>query len=275
MNLLILDNDECLGYFGLLSNMYCTLLGEHFLSEKLLASDKKRADAEKLFINFGVDLLNLGFGRPGLKELFKMIKDLKHNKIINYVIMYTSASRNDGSDEDPYINWVNMLRNIFEKYISDYRPYIKLYDLDHSGRSDENPPRMSKDGATQKSVDVVINRLSLDPKYVDSVIFMDDRPENIYKWDEEKLIRLCVKQYFHLPSYNLIKELCKKYDSKFIRLGLKAPSSIVKKCYDEEVEDMESEKQELGGISQDNDGLNSEQIGGLYKQLFKKKLLKE
>lgn len=269
MKLLILDNDECLGYFGFISNMYGNILGNHFLSNKIESNHYNRILAEKLFIKFAVDLLNLGFARPALKDLFKMIKNLKQKNIINYLVMYTSASRNSNSRENPYINWVGMLRNIFEEYASEYKSHIQLYDLDHSGRSDENPPRMSKDGATQKSVDVVLKRLGLNPALVSNVIFMDDRPENIYKWNESKLVRLGVRQYFYLPKFDLVEKLCKKYDSSFSKLGMRTPSSIARHCYNEEVEDMISENQKIGGIRQDNDGLNNNEIMSFFRNLFK------
>ncbi len=269
MNLLILDNDECLGYFGFISNMYSTILGDHFLSNKIESSQKNRISAENLFIKFAVDLLNLGFARPALKDLFKMIKNLKQKNIINYLVMYTSASRNSNSRENPYVNWVGMLRNIFEEYAKEYKPDIVLYDLDHSGRSDENPQRMSKDGATQKSVDVVLKRLGLNPALVNNVIFMDDRPENIYKWNESKLVRLGVRQYFYLPKFDLVEKLCRKYDSSFTKLGLMTPSSIVRQCYNEEVEDMISENQQIGGMRQDNDGFTDNEIISFFKTLFK------
>ena len=268
MNLLILDNDECLGYFGFISNMYGELLGNHFLTHKIEKTDKNRILSEKLFIKFAIDLLNIGFGRPNLSELFNMIKDLKHEKKIKYVIMYTSAARNDDRSETPYVNWVRMLRKIFDEYSKSYRPDILLYNLDHSGRSDENPPRISKDGATQKSVDVIVSRLGLEPDQINNVIFMDDRTENIYKWDEKKLVRLRVKQYFHLPEYKKIYDLCQKYHDEFTSLGLKSPLSVVKKCYDDEVEDMESENQKIGGNPLDNDGLDNKEIAKTYKNLF-------
>ena len=271
MNLLILDNDECLGYFGFISNMYGILLGNHFLSKKIEKTDRNRILAEKLFIKFSIDLLNIGFARPNLSELFHMIKDLKQDKIVHYVIMYTSASRNDDKSETPYVNWVRMLRKIFEKYSRQYKPEIPLYDIDHSGRSDENPPRMSRDGATQKSVDVVVKRLGLLPEKIENVIFMDDRTENIYKWEEKKLVRLRVTQYFHLPEYKKVFDLCEKYDKSFNSLGLVKPSDYAKKCYDEEVEDMQSENKQVGGNPTDNDGLDNLQLAKTYKTLFTKK----
>lgn len=99
---------------------------------------------------------------------------------------------------------------------------------------------------------------------------MDDRTENIYKWEEKKLVRLRVTQYFHLPEYEKVLELCKKYDKSFQSIGLIQPSSIAKKCYDEEVEDMESEKQQVGGNPNDHDGLDNIQVANTYKTLFKK-----
>ena len=84
MNVLILDNDECLGSFGFISNMYENLIGQYILENKLDANNKNRIDIEKLFINFAIELLNIGFGRPGLKEFFHMIKDLKEYKLLDF-----------------------------------------------------------------------------------------------------------------------------------------------------------------------------------------------
>ena len=268
MNVLILDNDECLGSFGFISNMYENLIGQYILENKLNADSKERIAIEKLFINFAIQLLNIGFGRPGLKEFFHMIKDLKQYKMLNYVIMYTSAARNNHKDETPYLNWVGTLRKILEKSVSHYKPDIKLYDLDHSGRSDENPPRMSKDGATQKSVDVVLSRLKLKTEDVKNVIFIDDRPQNIWKWEEQKLVRIGVQAYFFLPELSKIKAICKKYDGEFVKLGLKSPSSILVNCYREEVDDMKSENKSVGGVPDDKDNLTEQHVEQLFKTLF-------
>jgi hypothetical protein len=268
MNILILDNDECLGSFGFISNMYENLIGQYILENKLDADNKDRIAIEKLFINFAIELLNIGFGRPGLKEFLHMIKDLKEYKLLHYVIMYTSAARNNHKDETPYLNWVGTLRKILEKSVGHYKPKIQLYDLDHSGRSDENPPRMSKDGATQKSVDVVLDRLHLKAKDVKNVIFIDDRPQNIWKWEETKLVRLGVQAYFFLPELSKVRVICRKYDEHFTKLGLTAPSKIMADCYQEEVDDMKSENKPIGGVPMDSDNLTEQHVEQLFKTLF-------
>lgn len=268
MNVLILDNDECLGSFGFISGMYENLIGQHFLMRKLNEFDKERRVEEKLFINFAIECLNAGFGRPGLKEFFRMIKDFKEKQLIHCVIMYTSAARNNSPEEKPYLNWVGTLRKIFETSVSHYKPHAMLYDYDHSGRSDENPPRMSEDGATQKSVDVVLERLGIKPERVRSVIFIDDRPQNIWKWDEKKLVRLGVEAYYYLPEKAVLQKICSKYDPLFEKCGLLTPSRFLDDAYNEEVEDMRSENKTIGGPPQDNDYLSEEQIKELAEALF-------
>lgn len=242
MNILYLDNDECLGYFGLINGIYMSTVGTYFLNNRLVEDDPKRLEIEALFMVFACELLDLGFARPGLKDFFHNIKNLKRDGKLDRVIMYTSASRASDSHVK-YINWVSFLRNLFELYSClDYKSgnhsncsdIAQVYDLDHSGRSDEIP-KISADGATMKSVGVPLLRLGINITNVAKIAFIDDKPENIYcddNCDEHKLKRVGVFPYYYLPELEDIRAVCDKYDSDFEEAGVKTPGSVLDKEYD-------------------------------------------
>jgi len=248
-NILILDNDECLGYFGTMSGFYTTIVGNYCMKNKLSANNTKRLNAEKLFRDFSVDLLNSGFARPALKTFFNEISKLKKRGELDYVVMYTSANRNQGKHEDNYINWVAMLRSIFDQYAG--KP---IYDLDHSGRSDENPPLEASDGATLKSVGRIITKLGLNKEDVNRIMFVDDRPHNIecnQNCPTERTLRLGVNAYMYLPKFSKLDTLCKKWDPIFSQAGLDIPSKYLVSFYKDDVEDLISEGKRPGGVRKD------------------------
>lgn len=248
-NILILDNDECLGYFGLISGLYTTVVGKYCLNNRLQVGSGRRADAENLFRNFAVELLEAGFARPALRQFFKTVHAMKQKGDIDYVVMYTSADRNNGPHQDGYINWVGMLRTIFEQYAG-----APVYDLDHSGRSDENPPMEAPDGATLKSVGRIIGRLGLTKDQVGRIMFLDDRPHNIEcreNCPSDRVMKLEMSAYMYLPKYERLAKVCQKWDGAFTGKGLASPSQYLRDFYREEVNDMLSEGKRPGGIRKD------------------------
>jgi len=242
MNILYLDNDECLGYFSLISGLYTETVCDYCLKLKLLEKNLDRINAEALFILFASELLDMGFARPGLKEFFYKLKKLKNKKSLDKIIMYTSAERYSQTEKN-YVNWVGFMKNLFEFYSTkkhdDTKDLFLIYDLDHSGRSDEIP-RESPDGATLKSVEVPLKRLGISMDDVKKIVFLDDRPQNIFidgNEQQNKLKRIGVLPYYYLPKKEILKELCLKYDDDFMKLGMKSLSSILDKQYDNELEE--------------------------------------
>ena len=248
-NILILDNDECLGFFGVMSGFYNYLIGEPNLRERLEPNNMKRLKREALYLEFSKDLLDSGFARPGLKTLFKEISQLKGGGKLDYVVMYTSAQRNDGSHQNRYNDWVATLRNILENYTG-----YNVYDMDHSGRSDEHPMMETPDGATLKSVGRIIRKLGLSKEQVGRVVFFDDRPQNIEcKHDciPSTVTKTGLKPYMYLPKYDRILNVCLRWDRQFIDNGLPQPSKLLPGLYKEEVSYMAEDGIKPGGIRKD------------------------
>lgn len=248
-NILILDNDECLGYFGSMSGFYTSIIGEYCKRNKLVKGNHQRQNVENLFRQFSLDLLKSGFARPALKHFFNEVHKLKTKGDLDYVVMYTSANRNNGKSEEDYIDWVWMLRSIFEQYAG--KP---IYDLDHSGRSDENPPLEAKDGATIKSVGRIITRLGLTKEQVGRIMFLDDRPHNIECQENcpsDRTLKLGVNAYMYLPKFERLLKICEKWDTDFKDAGLEMPSKYLKLYWKEDAEDLISEGKKPGGIRKD------------------------
>ena len=248
-NILILDNDECLGYFGSMSGFYTSIIGNYCYKNRLERQNQKRQEVEKLFREFSVDLLKTGFARPALKEFFNQAYQLKKSGDLDHIVMYTSANRNSGKHEEKYVDWVGMLRSIFEQYAG--KP---IYDLDHSGRSDENPPLEAKDGATLKSVGRIISRLGLTKDQVGKIMFLDDRPHNIECQENcptDRTLKLGMTAYMYLPKLERLAKVCQKWDPVFQRAGLEMPSKYLADYYREDAEDLLSEGKKPGGIRKD------------------------
>jgi len=251
MNILYLDNDECLGYFSLISGLFSETVCDYCLKLKLEEKNLDRINAEALFILFAADLLDMGFARPGLKDFFAELKRFKNKGYLDKIIMYTSAERYSKTEKN-YVNWVGFMKNLFEFYSSNQQDnndeLFLIYDLDHSGRSDEIP-RESPDGATLKSVEVPLKRLGISMENVKKIAFLDDRPQNIYidgDSQQNKLKRVGVLPYYFLPSRDILKQTCAKYDTDFMKLGMKSLSSIMDRQYDTELEEFKDNGYPIG-----------------------------
>ena len=251
MNILYLDNDECLGYFSLISGLYTETVCDYCLKLKLEEKNLDRINAEAIFILFAAELLDMGFARPGLKDFFYKLKKFKNNKFLDKIIMYTSAERYSQTEKN-FVNWVGFMKNLFEFYSTekhdDSKDLFLIYDLDHSGRSDEIP-RESPDGATLKSVEVPLKRLGISMDEVQKIVFLDDRPQNIFidgNEHQNKLMRIGVLPYYFLPQKEILKKTCAKYDDDFMKLGMKSLSSILDKQYDNEFEEFNENSYPIG-----------------------------
>lgn len=251
MNILYLDNDECLGYFSFISGLYTETVCDYCLKLKLEEKNLDRINAEAIFILFASELLDMGFARPGLKEFFYKLKKFKNRKLLDKIIMYTSAERYSKTEKN-YVNWVAFMKNLFEFYSTkkhdDSKDMFLIYDLDHSGRSDEIP-RESPDGATLKSVEVPLKRLGISMHEVNKIVFLDDRPQNIYidgDENQKKLKRIGVLPYYYLPKRENLKEICAKYDDDFMKVGMKSLTSILDSQYDNELQEFNDNKYPIG-----------------------------
>ena len=110
--IVVLDNDECLGQFGLFSCLYVySRMTQDPYTVNL--NDLKKSCVKYLFSN--------GIARPYLKELFNILKFLKKNKKIDGIVMYTSAPNNLSDGKSGYVYF---LKDCIELYCN----CIGLYD---------------------------------------------------------------------------------------------------------------------------------------------------
>ena len=227
--LFILDNDECLGSFGFLSLFHSYIVDTLCMKRQWKLNDPQRAPLDDLFTKFGAEMLGLGFARPFLKDFFKMLRKLKEQDPHVRVIMYTSAPRYAVANERYYTDWLIALKEMLEAYIG-----FPIYDLTHSGRTDETKRRESADGATLKDVRVILDRLHISNDHVKGVLFLDDRPHNIADWEEKKFLRLGMKAYHCMPLKASLAKVCAKYDDAFRRLGCDyVPTTVLMNEYRE------------------------------------------
>lgn len=223
MNIIVLDNDECLGYFGLINTAYHTMT--HYFKKNDIKLNSKLGDKFKdLFTEMSVELLELGYARPNLEELFSSIREFKEEGLIKYLVMMTSADRYYDKSHKEYSDWLVILRNIFEKYSNKKNPelaHIPLYDYDHSCRSDEaNPVEMN--GRTQKRIETILDKIKITGDHIKSIFFFDDAIQNI-RWDSpkdiKKLIKVGVDCFYGMPNFVVFKQTIDKYAPKFVELG--------------------------------------------------------
>ena len=161
----VLDNDECLGSWGIASGLY-----NLFVTYISVNTGINMMDCVDVFkFNLIKYYLNNGGARPGTKDTLKLIKYYKDIGVIDKVVMFTSASNNH--------DWVTFLKNCLEEFAD----VNGLYDIVlHNGNSFQ---KNAVDGATIKSLDVVLSKLSsneyLYTKDNTKFLFFDDKPCNI------------------------------------------------------------------------------------------------
>lgn len=210
--IVILDNDECIGQFGLFSVLY--LFSRYREKEYPINLNLLMKSCVKyLFFN--------GLIRKDLHKLYKYLYMLKKKGKIDKVVMYTSASNNIGEGKSGYIYFL-------KKCLEMYGNCPKLYDIVLHRNNVKG--RVAKDGSTIKDfANVLLNKKQMNIMYKNSVfeqyvnnqstniIMIDDKPENI---KNRNGIKIKVKSYTNIPSpTNFIKciESVPNLKSKFIR----------------------------------------------------------
>ena len=223
-NILILDNDECLGYFGLINGIYNGSI--RYLYKTQLHNIEIIDKFYKIFIDFSIELLVAGYARKGLDHFFEKIKLLKYNGVVQKVVMMTSNYRYIKKRYKGQFDWVNTMRDIFEKYanLSTNYPSISIYDLDYSCRNDEENIIISKDNATIKKISKIIDKLQIkDYTTVNKIICIDDRVKNIDFediFDNIKVITIPVRPYYSLISKTVFNAIISKYEPIFQELKI-------------------------------------------------------
>jgi len=258
INILILDNDECLGYFGLLNGIYngciSTLCKHHSDNTDILN------EFNTVFTDFSIELLDAGYARTGLKPLFENIKKLKSDGHIHKVAMMTSNYRYIKKKYNGYFDWVKTMRNIFEKYanIDTQFPTIPIYDLDYSCRNDDNTVMITKDGATKKTISKVIDKLQItDYTTINKIVCIDDRIKNIDFddiFDTVRVILQPVRSYYSLISKTLFYTIISRYEERLLSLHINGFKDSCILNYNHDVIEMGIHGKELfTNIRNDND----------------------
>ena len=132
--IIVLDNDECLGQFGLFS---CLYVYSRMTSDpyNINLNELKKSCVKYLFPN--------GIARPYLKELFNLLLFLKKNKKLDGVVMYTSAPNNLSDGKSGYVYF---LKDCIELYCNCIGIYDKVLHRNNV------IAKISKCGATIKDL---------------------------------------------------------------------------------------------------------------------------
>lgn len=177
--IIVLDNDECLGQFGLFSSLYVY---------SRMNKDPYKVDLGELKKSCVKYLFPNGIARPHLKELFNFLKFLKKNSKIDGVVMYTSAPNNLSDGKTGYVYF---LKDCIELYCDSLDIYDKILHRNNV------IAKTSKCGATIKDLGNVLLTYQ-QRKYLNggntnekrrlnhkvntithNVIMIDDKPKNI------------------------------------------------------------------------------------------------
>lgn len=222
-NILILDNDECLGYFGLINGIYNSCIRN--LYKKNLKNIDIIDKFQKLFIDFSIELLEAGYARNYLDIFFEQIKKLKCNNIIDKVVMMTSNRRYIKNYYKGYFDWIIIMKLIFEKFSNKNTsfPNISIYDFEYSSTDDELLNK-KKDGVIKKKVSKIIEKLNItDYTTINKIIFIDDKITNIDIddiFDSVRVITIPVRSYYSIISKTLFYSIISKYTPLFNQLNI-------------------------------------------------------
>ena len=177
--IIVLDNDECLGQFGLFSCLYvyARMTRDPY---KIDLNELKKSCVRYLFPN--------GVARPYLRELFNILKYLKENNKIDGVVMYTSAPNNLSDGKSGYVYF---LKECIELYCNSPNIYDKVLHRNNV------IAKTSKCGATIKDLGnvllthqkrrVLAGKDTADKRRINhkvntmthNIIMIDDKPRNI------------------------------------------------------------------------------------------------
>tara|TARA_A100001015_G_scaffold224903_2_gene253754 strand:- start:5933 stop:6946 length:1014 start_codon:yes stop_codon:yes gene_type:complete len=177
--IVVLDNDECLGQFGLFSCLYVY---------SRMTRDPYKVDLTELKNSCVKYLFPNGIARPYLKELFILLKNLKNQGKLNAIVMYTSAPNNLSDGKSGYVYF---LKDCIELYCNCPHIYDKVLHRNNV------VAKISKCGATIKDLGNVlltnqqrkvlaekdtIYKRKLNHKVntmTHNIIMVDDKPKNI------------------------------------------------------------------------------------------------
>lgn len=190
--ILVLDNDECIGNFAtssLMMTIFINYIGKEYnppREDKL--PHNYYAEMVYPFMHLFISYLEKGIARPYLKELIQKIYQLKQEGKIKKVVMYTAAANTYG--------WVTFLSKLIPAYAgvpSDF------YDLVLSRNN------------TSFIRNAYIKNLAFIDSNTSKIVMVDDAPQNIIKGNATVLP---VTKYLHhvkLLDHNFLEYIDEKY----------------------------------------------------------------
>ena len=185
-----LDNDECLGSFGMVGDFYCHLMAwlyaHHGRDAAAMRRDWEEGGLRDLVVHECGRLLAAGYLRPGVADYLRQLRDWRAAGELDAVVMYTSASDECWVSErwlpgsvDPSRAWLGYVRRFLLPCIESAADCPGLY----AAVLHRNNVRaaVTPEGATVKDVANVLLALGMAPDRTSTrrVAFVDDRPQNI------------------------------------------------------------------------------------------------
>jgi hypothetical protein len=254
--IVVLDNDECLGQFGLFSCLYVysRMTRDPY---KVDLNELKKACVQYLFPN--------GIARPYLRGFFGLLKTLKERNKIDGIVMYTSAPNNLSDGKAGYVYF---LKDCIELYCNCPNIYDKVLHRNNV------IAKTSKCGATIKDLGnvllthqqrkILIGKDTSEKRRLNhkvntmthNIIMVDDKPRNIrtrsgrsvgvspYEYESNgHIFKRCINSVINLrhkleyyrdpenPKLSVYQGILKEADENNLKYdGHKNNSDLIKIC---------------------------------------------
>jgi hypothetical protein len=187
--ILVLDNDECIGAWSFASGLH-SLFSSYIPTNTGIKTDICIQVLKSGLLKY---YFNNGGARPGTKDTLKLAKISKDIGTIDKVIMYTSASNNNG--------WVDFLKECLEEFADVKGVYDLVLHKDNSSKV------VISDGATYKYMSLVLEKLQYSKNT--EIFMVDDKPHNIIG----DAVKIAVSQYRHIVDKKYIVEMIDEFIS--------------------------------------------------------------
>jgi hypothetical protein len=260
-----LDNDECLGQFGLFSCLYVYAR---------YSRDPYKVDLRLLRNACVKYLFPYGVGRPHLTDMFQLIKRLKEKGKINKLVMYTSAPNNLSDGKGGYVHF---LKDCIEQYCGTPGIYDKVLHRNNV------IARVSRCGATIKDLGNTLltssqrktlvqskntkekrklkNYVNENTKYI---FMVDDKPGNVNKRSGKVM---GVSPYEYEGTSNIFRKCINSVPNLRNKLEFyKDPENPKQTVYEGILEEAEQNQRRYQGHRNNKDLLGvTKQISRLYR----------
>lgn len=189
---LVLDNDECLGYFPKASLMFTIFVNyirnEYNPPKGDLTESEYCASIVQPYMHLFVSYLEKGAARPYLKEFIQKIYQLKVEGKIKKIVMYTAASN--------ILGWVTFLSKLIPAYAG--VPF-DFYDV------------VLHRSSTVYSRRTYLKSLRIVDTETSKIVMIDDSVENIMKYDGTVIQISKYMQHVELLEHNFMDFIDEKY----------------------------------------------------------------